>query len=228
MKTYLSIDLDFWNYHVAFDVIIPDPWSKIASLITSRVPIFVVKNHDELIDHANKYSPDKIINVDFHDDLGDGERTSKPSCANWPMFVRNAGDIRYIWRHPHVGNIAPGICNESQRFPEIQELYKSHRTIIYNKYGNPEFVLSNADLRKIKKMWKDEGCLGFRSKTMAHGFPVVSKVEAIGISISPPYTISTSKSIIDAAKLLLGKENNIEMEKSTKTAIEEFISIGAK
>jgi hypothetical protein len=220
MKTYLSIDLDFWNYFVAFNCFIPDPWSKIATLLTLNIPILVVENHDELTEHANSFGIDKLVNVDYHDDLGDGTEEHSLSCANWPLHLMNTGRISYIWRHPHSEDIVPGLCNENMRFPDIAMMYGKDI-----RENNGEITRKTS--RKIRKMWRDEGDIGFNKKTMAFGFPEfgrLGRIVAVGISISPTYTVPTANSIIDAVKLLTEDRPCLTVTETARIAIFEMIN----
>jgi hypothetical protein len=205
MKTYLSIDMDFWNYVSCFDVFVPSPVCIMRDIVSSGKSIFAVDSHHELLDDINSGKYEKIINVDYHDDLGDGS-FSGPTCANWPLHAKHIK--KYIWRHPHPisDGIYRGICNPEGRFPSVTaEDYPP----------------------KVNKTWREER-FSFR-KSMFFGFPVdriIKSADSIGICFSSIYLVGSHEDVFDAIRLIyMNKNKRVKMNKS---AIESFSYIMQK
>jgi hypothetical protein len=111
MRTYLSIDLDYWHEcRKAISFL-----SKVAQL---DVPMIIVSHHDMLVDHINKSGCRHLINVDYHDDIvgynKDGTLISLEE-GSWVSHVRWAGSGVYEWRHPHhshISRLINGVCDD--------------------------------------------------------------------------------------------------------------------
>jgi hypothetical protein len=86
MKTYLSIDLDYWSECRTERTMLP----FIEKALSLQVPTLVVKDHHWLTSHANAHPAEQLINVDYHDDIA--SRPCDFGEGTWASFVK--------WRHP--------------------------------------------------------------------------------------------------------------------------------
>jgi len=131
MKSYLSIDLDYWlNYNDGVNCL--NFFKKVFAL---NIPIFVTVFHDQLIHHINCHSDfDTLYNVDYHDDIisfeDDADRDSTLLYAaadyNWVNYVSWRCGSDYIWIPP-PGSIMQqdGFCDRDHnvyRNPKFQKL----------------------------------------------------------------------------------------------------------
>ena len=71
MKTFLTIDLDYFG--LTFDYISKEKKKQtidfFSTLFNSPIPYSVIKYHHEILPELNKHKYDKIINIDFHNDV---------------------------------------------------------------------------------------------------------------------------------------------------------------
>jgi len=104
MKTYWSIDIDFWGVW----------WKRprklthntLDALLTTGAPILLGRTHSELAKHASSTSFDTLINFDYHADIGNDDqslpciRTESIGEGNWINFVKQARQNAYLWIYP--------------------------------------------------------------------------------------------------------------------------------
>jgi len=121
MRTYLSIDLDY--FHCAgFTPIDED-------LVNKRFDVFIdwivslnmkpkfVESHEQLLDHINETSPDKILHIDTHSDIAFTDprgNSPKLNDGTFMFFVEGKRNIEYEWRLPdrvHCIRNKAGICD---------------------------------------------------------------------------------------------------------------------
>jgi len=98
IKTYLSIDLDYWRYRKD-----PQPCTTFFQQVWGlQLPIYVVMYHHHLLPHINAHDCDILINVDYHSDLADLEpgRILDFNEGTWANFVDWRCVGRFIWRYP--------------------------------------------------------------------------------------------------------------------------------
>lgn len=105
MKTYLSIDLDFWNDSM-------DEKQMRAFLLrakeVSKGRLHIVDSHESLRKYVGKSGSEHLINVDFHADIWDRFNPKFPvslrrnyNCGTWVNFVKPSSRLLYTWIHPH-------------------------------------------------------------------------------------------------------------------------------
>jgi hypothetical protein len=102
VKTYLSIDLDYWRRD--FD---REPWH--AKRFFKRVwllglPIRVALHHHHLIRDINRIKDlDKVVNVDYHSDIVE-EHEDYPHLelteGTWANYVEHRRNMIFEWRYP--------------------------------------------------------------------------------------------------------------------------------
>lgn len=101
MKTYLSIDLDYWNIRNA-----PlDAFKTLDTVFQKFESVPVVVHHHQLLPHINKSEAQRLINLDEHDDTcppASGKELKDPDylCASWVNNVRWRKGGDYIWAPP--------------------------------------------------------------------------------------------------------------------------------
>jgi len=106
MATYLSIDVDYWQYkeyHKAK--------KQLENLLQHRrnIPTIVVMNHQQLLPYVNSSGADTLVNIDEHSDLCSRDVNSL-DCGSWVSFVKWRHSGRYMWyRNRH--NDSFGNCN---------------------------------------------------------------------------------------------------------------------
>lgn len=127
MRTFLSIDLDFFSSSgICFDGYdVKDFFSKVKSTgITPKI----FWEHDEMLPYINECKPNKIINVDFHSDVNNDAEEINEGTFFW--FVENRKEISYLWRFPSECYLEEGYCqfnnNDNGFLPNI---FKSTRKI---------------------------------------------------------------------------------------------------
>lgn len=98
MRTYLSIDLDFWRMKET-------PVFAYRALALP-VPKCIVVTHHELLPHikcvARRMKLERIVNLDAHSDLVGTDALSpnwSPECGNWVNYIGDCADT-YIWSFP--------------------------------------------------------------------------------------------------------------------------------
>jgi len=114
MKTFLSIDMDFWNGRDCFEETIPDQvygyLNRLCSdLKNRRIPMSAVMNHQQMLRMVNNSKANTLINIDMHSDLASSE-VQVLNCGTWVSYVkwrRQAG--HYLWLHRH--SAWHGECN---------------------------------------------------------------------------------------------------------------------
>jgi hypothetical protein len=102
MKTYLSIDLDFWDMKHFNGKYINEGKEFLKFIFDNfEGKITVVKSHEELVPYINKLKDlKKIINIDYHSDLAD-EPIFELNEGVWLNFVKNRKLMNYEWRMPN-------------------------------------------------------------------------------------------------------------------------------
>ncbi len=104
-KSYLSIDIDFWNDLNAAE-------RSLSRLLLRRgdIPILAVMNHQQLLTHVNRSGANLLINVDEHSDLVD--TTVKIfECGSWISYVEWRKDGEYLWVR-NKRSASYGSCNQ--------------------------------------------------------------------------------------------------------------------
>lgn len=109
MKTYLTVDLDYWanKYEPSTrgsEIQAKTFFYKIKNL---NKPIFVCEYHDEVLKDLNKRKVDKIINVDFHSDIAyeDVINYPDPKSLNegvWANFYKYRKNSIFEWHYPSL------------------------------------------------------------------------------------------------------------------------------
>lgn len=114
MRTYLSIDLDFWCKH-------NDAWH--AERFFKRVwalnlRICVALHHHHLLRHINRQKKlDAVVNVDFHSDIiedHEGFPEFELNEGTWANFVKHQERMTFEWRYPEKECLADdiGYCHQ--------------------------------------------------------------------------------------------------------------------
>ena len=159
MKTYLSIDLDFWNDRPTNDCL-----EFMKKIKATGLPIRIVDDHADLLPFINKSGCDCIINLDYHSDISNNIKVSgknfkskkkkcskekhilpKLNCGTWANWVDNRNT--YIWMHPFNVRFDLALCHE----PKIDDYspfcnpsvagYKSVTKI--SLHNLPSWILNN-------------------------------------------------------------------------------------
>jgi hypothetical protein len=107
MRTYLSIDLDYWN---DIDPLPDYVLRYLKHIFHLPVPKVIVIHHDQLLQHVNQFKFNHLINIDYHSDLCLGlSHQDEINEGNWLNFVNGASKSHYEWRHP-TQFIQYGLC----------------------------------------------------------------------------------------------------------------------
>jgi hypothetical protein len=121
MSQFLSVDVDYW-------AALPHPIAaKEMNDFFNRVikigkPIYIVKDHEELVPFIDKLTWAELVNVDYHSDItsiidvGDGKligcyedpkgrlKLDAPqtelNCGTWVNYVKGASYRRFRWLYP--------------------------------------------------------------------------------------------------------------------------------
>jgi hypothetical protein len=117
MRTYLSIDIDYWNsdrgsilgYRSTEETRVYRWLTKVFNLARYKgIPIKAVMNHQQLLDHVDGSKAQHLLNIDTHSDLADAT-TDVFNCGTWVSFVRWRQQGIYTWMH--ALGIEDGECN---------------------------------------------------------------------------------------------------------------------
>lgn len=109
MKTYLSVDLDYWDkarHRKACT-------RFIRQVLDLKVPTLVVLNHDEMWGDVNRSGCRRVEHVDYHSDVADYPESCTEGCKDcvqckdmifdegtWLSFVRWRKQGELLWRFP--------------------------------------------------------------------------------------------------------------------------------
>lgn len=121
MKTYLSVDLDYWQEHSTDRSML----RFVDRCLSLKVPTLLVSDHHWLIDHVNQYRADRLINVDYHDDITQRPNRDRDSdfpldCGNWVSHVKWRRRASYEWRYPwaRCWDDGLGLCDAPDLYGE--------------------------------------------------------------------------------------------------------------
>ena len=113
MRTYLSVDLDWWAAGTEGSLVY-----FFAHVFDLKLPICVAPFHDQLLDHINANPCERLINVDYHSDLVDIPTPAEDlslTCLNegtWGNFVAWKQSAAFVWRYPKcIHEPANGFCH---------------------------------------------------------------------------------------------------------------------
>ena len=107
MKTYLSIDIDFWE-DLSEDRLQKDLQRLVNELNKRQIPIVAVMNHQQLLPLVSDSSARRLVNVDQHSDLAD-TTVEKLDCGTWVSYVSWRKKGEYVWIRRH--SLDAGECN---------------------------------------------------------------------------------------------------------------------
>jgi hypothetical protein len=122
MKTYLSIDLDFFNNNKDHN------YSRhILDLTLSRaqkfkIPVIAVMNHQQLLPQVDRHFKDnncRLINVDWHSDICQTKDLSELNCGTWISYVKKRKLCEFLWLHPAHDNgykVEMGCCHDYKKW----------------------------------------------------------------------------------------------------------------
>jgi hypothetical protein len=91
LSTFLSLDMDFFNYNTRTDKVI----NFLDSILDLGVPITAVMNHQQMLPIVNASKARLLLNIDAHSDL-----TEDPyllDCGSWVSYVSWASRGTYHW-----------------------------------------------------------------------------------------------------------------------------------
>jgi hypothetical protein len=94
VKTYLSIDMDFF----AADAVkladqMPD---LIHAALKKRIPVQAVMNHQQMLPFVNVSKARQLVNLDAHSDL-ESRDVITLNCGSWVSYVRWRKEGTYLW-----------------------------------------------------------------------------------------------------------------------------------
>lgn len=186
MKTYLSIDVDYFAHH--FNA--TEMRKFFNRVLQINAPTYVVVNHQHLVNHVDQFDYDKLVNLDFHSDLTDaidfngipydytlGQKNAKTNywpeefeCGTWVNFCKRRNMAEFVWHYPHE------ICFEydGQCLSSMYEDYSINRKF-------------------IAKFWREGSCNNFHnwvSATRKKGYSSIfsDEIVGIGIALSPDWS----------------------------------------
>jgi len=95
MKTYLSIDIDYWNVFSGTEQLEKDIPRIINFANKNYIPIHVVMNHQQLLKFVNISVARKLVNIDQHSDIVASPRML--DCGTWVSYVNWRKEGEYLW-----------------------------------------------------------------------------------------------------------------------------------
>lgn len=188
MKTYLSVDLDFWNYYGK------NQFNKsfFYKILTSDIPKLLVDEHHKLLPHINNFNFDEVINLDYHSDMADNlhifddnHRAKKLfatpprlNCGVWGNHVKNRKNSTFIWKHPHKDKVLwRGGCHTECYIPLSSQTWDGPVIKNNNPFGEYGSLVTG---------WKKTKMLYSNPKKVTN--ILKRDIIGIGISLSEDYT----------------------------------------
>ena len=108
-STYLSIDLDFWNF-----LDIKECRSFMYEIKATGLPVTLVDDHADLLGHINRRKCSRVINIDYHSDIcnnfdkrphkkqfykeKDGLLLPVLNCGTWANWINSRES--FTWLYP--------------------------------------------------------------------------------------------------------------------------------
>ena len=140
--SYLSIDLDYWNY--CKTSAIPKLDQMVDRAEGLGIPIVVVTNHQQLLREVDSSPTRELINIDTHSDLA-GADVQHLSCGTWVSYVQWRLQGLYYWMRSTVSTTV-GACT-----PHGSWRHDHDWGTVRTRYVNPDTI----DLIRYLK-----GCVG--------------------------------------------------------------------
>ena len=123
MKTYLSVDLDFFN---PWDHYLEEVETMLVLIIRQarkrNIPLLAVMNHQQLLPVVNASRARRLVNVDEHSDVTEGD-ISELDCGSWVSYVRWRAQGHYHWVR-NCCSTSRGNCNGELSWGEDTEWRK--------------------------------------------------------------------------------------------------------
>lgn len=172
MKTYLSIDIDYFNAelinkpyrrHKSAEKELLSFFKQIQGL---SVPVLLTVNHDEILPDVNKFKCEKLVNVDYHSDLADlverGKKLVDPSgreCplneGTWVNFVNTRKSGIFEWRYP-----TPWAYSRMGRCEEIlRKNFFTKEGLKYHNWANTPIAVKGMDTLNLEEVGAIGICL---------------------------------------------------------------------
>lgn len=119
MKTFLSIDIDYWN-NIEHSLNKDNPLQPKVTALTDflqeltdkarerNIPISAVMNHQQMLPKVNRSEARTVINIDTHSDFVDTTVTEL-NCGTWLAYVHWRHEGNYFWIH--ASSADEGECN---------------------------------------------------------------------------------------------------------------------
>lgn len=106
MKTYLSIDIDYWT-GTKLDINSGLPFvnrSFIKRVIGTGKDISVFMSHEQMLSDIEKSGARKLVNVDYHSDLSDNSNGILPELneGTWVNHLSFCKEGEFIWIYPDI------------------------------------------------------------------------------------------------------------------------------
>lgn len=113
MRTFLSIDIDFWNESGkdCVDLMLENLNSVYKICRTNGIPLSAVANHNQMLSLVNDSKTNQLINIDYHSDLATNN-VENLNCGTWVSYVKNRRNSKYKWLHHN--RAVYGDCNGSE------------------------------------------------------------------------------------------------------------------
>lgn len=115
MKSYLSVDLDYWgmkDYGFKNSVTI-----FINKIIELNKSIHVYNSHESILDDLNRRKVDHLYQIDFHSDICEDGDNVPFNEGTWANFYKYRKKCIFEWRYPSTEtcfNHGMGRCDSSQ------------------------------------------------------------------------------------------------------------------
>jgi hypothetical protein len=100
MKTYVSVDLDYWGMT---ERCIGSAIRFLNRIQRLNLPIYVVRSHEKILPHLNQFKVDRIYQIDYHNDIvKEPVSPSELDEGTWANFYEYKNDCVFEWRYPDV------------------------------------------------------------------------------------------------------------------------------
>lgn len=116
MKTYLSVDLDFFNSRRNSELELVRLCYDIRNRVRSK-DVLLVETHEDLLDHCVDAKTELLVNIDEHSDLTENSAFEEDGCIHCGNWVNFSEAQKYVWVVPNKEVVeGPGRCDKTKYF----------------------------------------------------------------------------------------------------------------
>jgi len=115
MKSFLSIDLDYWGLQeIGYKKSII---KFLDTIIKLNKPINIFESHEEILPFLNQFKVNHLYQIDFHSDICEDFPDIELNEGTWVNYYKYKENCTFEWRYPDIErcyNEGWGRCDSSQ------------------------------------------------------------------------------------------------------------------